>query len=38
MRTTFCGTVAYMAPELLVGPNLEYGFAVDVWALGVVVY
>jgi len=33
----FCGTPSYMAPELIRGEGYS-GFAVDVWALGVVVF
>lgn len=32
----YCGTVAYMAPEILL--NLPYGKPVDMWAMGVIVY
>lgn len=35
-RYTFCGTVEYMPPEILLGD--VQGFAVDVWALGVLLY
>jgi serine/threonine protein kinase len=33
---TFCGTFAYMAPELLKGEN--YDFKVDIWAIGILLY
>jgi len=33
---TFCGTIEYMAPEILLG--LGYGFAVDFWAVGIILY
>ena len=35
-RSTFCGTVEYMAPEI-VGSEL-YDFSVDVWSLGILLY
>lgn len=36
VRSTFCGTVDYMAPEMIRGKG--HSFAVDVWALGVLLY
>jgi MAP/microtubule affinity-regulating kinase len=33
----FCGTPSYMAPEIVRGEGYS-GFAVDVWALGVVIF
>eukprot|EP00667_Euglena_gracilis_P008435 EG_transcript_8542 len=33
---TFCGTVAYMAPEMACGE--DYGHGVDLWSLGVATY
>lgn len=35
-RTTFCGTLDYMAPEMLRG--LGHSAKVDVWAIGVLLY
>ena len=35
-RQTFCGTLDYIAPEVLDGE--EYSFGADVWALGVLLY
>eukprot|EP00359_Climacostomum_virens_P003163 CAMPEP_0204918302 /NCGR_PEP_ID=MMETSP1397-20131031/16062_1 /ASSEMBLY_ACC=CAM_ASM_000891 /TAXON_ID=49980 /ORGANISM="Climacostomum Climacostomum virens, Strain Stock W-24" /LENGTH=647 /DNA_ID=CAMNT_0052091551 /DNA_START=1 /DNA_END=1941 /DNA_ORIENTATION=- len=35
-RTTFCGTLDYMAPEMLTGKG--HSFQVDIWALGVLLY
>eukprot|EP00796_Vickermania_ingenoplastis_P011245 gene11245-7813_t len=34
--TTYCGTVAFMAPEILLDKN--YGKPVDMWALGIMTY
>ena len=35
-RTTFCGTLDYMAPEMVMGAG--HTFAVDIWALGVLLF
>jgi serine/threonine protein kinase len=35
-KMTFCGTLDYMAPEILEGIN--YSFQIDIWALGVILY
>ena len=34
--TTFCGTMEYMAPEVV--SHQKYGWAVDWWCLGIVIY
>lgn len=34
--TTYCGTMSFMAPEIL--QNMNYGRPVDMWALGVMTY
>ena len=35
-RSTFCGTVEYMAPEIVGSEN--YDFSVDIWSLGILLY
>ena len=35
-RSTFCGTVDYVPPEIVEGS--EYDERVDIWALGVLMY
>ncbi|CCW70821.1 unnamed protein product [Phytomonas sp. Hart1] len=34
--TTYCGTISFMAPEILM--KLNYGKKVDMWALGILTY
>lgn len=34
--TSFCGTTAYMAPEIIM--DMNYGKPVDMWAIGVILY
>lgn len=36
MRTTFCGTYEYMAPEIV--ENSGYDKRVDIWSLGILLY
>lgn len=35
---TLCGTQNYMCPELIKGEENGYGFEIDWWALGVLLY
>lgn len=36
-RTTFCGTLDYLAPEMLQGGH-EHDHMVDIWTVGVLIY
>lgn len=36
MTTTFCGTAAYLSPEIVKGKS--YDKSIDWWALGVIIY
>ena len=36
-RTTFCGTLDYLAPEMVEGKH-NHDHMVDVWAVGVLIY
>ena len=36
MRSTFCGTLDYLCPELIDGQ--KYYFGPDIWSLGVFLY
>lgn len=35
-RRTFCGTLDYVCPEILLG--YDYDYSVDIWALGILTY
>ncbi|KAI1290516.1 serine/threonine-protein kinase [Xylaria venustula] len=37
-RTTVCGTLDYMAPEMIHSPGEAYDNTVDLWSLGVLTY
>jgi serine/threonine protein kinase len=37
--STFCGTMPYMAPEILMTVNIFYDpFPADIWALGIILF
>ena len=36
LRSTFCGTLDYMAPEIL--KNQNYNHMVDIWSLGIMIF
>ena len=36
MRSTLCGTLLYISPEMLIGNN--YNEKIDIWAYGILVY
>lgn len=39
MRNTICGTLEYMAPEIMdSNPNKYYNEEVDIWSLGIILY
>ncbi len=35
-RTTYCGTIDYMAPEMI--KNISHDFKLDIWCLGILLY
>jgi len=35
-RVTFCGTIDYMAPEMI--KNLPHDYRIDIWSLGILLY
>ena len=37
VRTTYCGTIDYLAPEMLTKEHY-HDFKVDIWSVGVLVY
>jgi serine/threonine protein kinase len=37
-ETTICGTPNYIAPEMLFDTENGYGFEVDTWSVGVILY
>ena len=38
-RNTYCGTVEYLAPEMLDSDDIrEYNHSIDVWAIGILTH
>lgn len=36
MRSTFCGTLDYVSPEMVQGKSYDY--SIDVWSVGILTY
>jgi len=36
-RETYCGTLDYLAPEMIIG-NHAHDYRVDIWSVGVLIY
>ena len=37
VRTTYCGTIDYLAPEMLAKTH-QHDFRVDIWSVGILIY